>query len=120
MLVTQEGPWRGARLRQGRRPSAGKAEELMDAPTNDQELDPVDFEPTSAEIEAWADKERQRRQAWLSGPSEDERAAFVRRERARRAMRSETLEMRAAGMARRSRRYGRDSQLAAEGAASLL
>jgi hypothetical protein len=92
----------------------------MDAPTNDQQSDPVEMEPTSAEIETWAEKERQRRQAWLSGPSEEERAAFIRRERARRVAGHESLEFRAAYFARRGRRYSRDTQLAAEGAASLL
>jgi hypothetical protein len=71
------------------------------------------------EIEAWAARERERRQAWLEGPTEDERAAWARSERARR--RAELrLQARASEVARLGRHYGRKGQLAAEGALSIL
>ena len=37
------------------------------------------LEPTQAEIDDWATRERQRRQAWLDGPSADEQAAYAQR-----------------------------------------
>ena len=42
------------------------------------------LEPTQAEIDAWAARERQRREAWLNGPSDEERAAYAQRLRQRR------------------------------------
>ena len=42
---------------------------LGDGPTPD--------EPTQAEIDAWAAEERARRQAWLKGPTAEERAAYA-------------------------------------------
>ena len=43
------------------------------------------LEPTQAEIDAWVARERERRQAWLKGPSDEEREAYARRLRQRRA-----------------------------------
>ena len=37
-----------------------------------------------AEIEAWAERERQRRRAWLEGPTDEEKRAWAQRERRRR------------------------------------
>jgi hypothetical protein len=92
-------------------PSAGTSE--------DADHDPVVVEPTDEEIEAWAARERERRRAWLEGPSDAERADWVRRERARR-LGELSPEARAAELARLGRRYGRETQLVAEGAASLM
>jgi hypothetical protein len=89
-----------------------------DAPV-DASRDPVLVEPTDEEIEAWAASERERRRAWLEGPSAAERADWVRRERARR-LGELSPEDRAAELARLGRRYGRETQLVAEGAASLM
>jgi hypothetical protein len=77
-------------------------------------------EPTQAEIDEWAARERRRREEWVSGPTAEEREAYALRLRQRRladtfdegeAMLAETV--------RRGRRLGRDSQLAAEGAVAL-
>ena len=81
---------------------------------------PVDSEPTQAEIDEWAARERQRREAWVKGPSAEEREEYAQRLRQRRladtfdegeAMLSETV--------RRGVRLGREGQLAAEGAVAL-
>ena len=32
-------------------------------------MDPMSLEPTDAEIEEWAERERKRREAWLMGPT---------------------------------------------------
>jgi hypothetical protein len=42
--------------------------------------------PTDKEIEAWADREHQRRQAWLAGPTEEEKEAWSLRYRRRAAL----------------------------------
>lgn len=76
-------------------------------------------EPTESEIEAWAKQEHERREAWLAGPSPMERADWARRERDRRLADLEP-EARVREMARLGKRYGRETQLAAEGAMSLL
>lgn len=82
--------------------------------------DPILLDPTEAEVDAWAEAERKRREEWLKGPTADERAAYVRRERERRL--AELIEERevSARRAAFARRYGRETQLAAEGAVSLL
>jgi hypothetical protein len=36
--------------------------------------------PTEEEINAWAEQERSRRQAWLEGPTQDEMQRWIRRE----------------------------------------
>ena len=82
---------------------------------------PAPDEPTQAEIDAWVAEERARRQAWLKGPTEEERAAYAKRLRQRRL--AETFdegEQRLDEGLRRGLRYGRETQLAAEGAVSLL
>lgn len=85
------------------------------------------FAPSADEVEAWAERERQRRQAWLNGPSDEEKRDWYLRERERRLMQAES----AYGPPRRSaappwqeppderralqQRYARDAQLATEG-----
>ncbi len=80
------------------------------------------LDPTPEEIEAWAERERKRREEWLQGPDEDERAAFARRVRQRRIARlyRDPGEIDAFELAREMARYPREAQLAAEGAMSLL
>ena len=43
-------------------------------------------EATAAEVEAWAERERRRRAAWLAGPGEEEKADWARRYRRRAAL----------------------------------
>ena len=82
---------------------------------------PDPLEPTQAEIEAWVARERARRQAWLDGPTEDERAAYADRLRHRRlADAFDEGESRIQEGVRTGVRYGREGQLAAEGAMTLL
>jgi hypothetical protein len=93
--------------------------------------DPVDtLAPTDEEVNAWAEQEHQRRQAWLEGPSEEEKQEWRRREIGRRLARAahdgdfgpEWQPEYAAHDDRRrlSRRYARDAQLATEGLGLLL
>ena len=78
------------------------------------------LEPTDAEIDAWAEEERRRRAAWLAGPTPEERAAFARRESRLRQAERQGLDRRTADLARLGLRYTRESQLATEGAISIL
>jgi hypothetical protein len=81
--------------------------------------EPALVEPTPDEIEAWAAAETERRRAWVAGPTDAEKAAWAARERGRRI--SELgPEARAVEIARLGRRYGRETQLVAEGAMSLF
>ena len=84
-------------------------------------IEQTDVEPTQAEIDGWAARERQRREAWLKGPTAEEREAYALRLRQRRladtfdegeAMLTESV--------RRGMRLGREGQLAAEGAVALM
>ena len=80
-----------------------------------------DLEPTQAEIDAWVARERERRQAWLKGPSPEEREAYARRLRQRRVAEAfDEGEARLAEGVRLGVRYGREAQLAAEGAMTVL
>jgi hypothetical protein len=92
---------------------------MTEEPPDDPRVAASDVGPTEDEIEAWAERERARRRAWLDGPSPDERAAWARRERARRRLGLEPG-ARATELARRGQRYGRETMLATEGAFSLL
>ena len=79
------------------------------------------LEPTPAEIDAWAERERARRQAWLAGPNDEERADYAKHVRQRRL--AETFdegEHRLQEGMRQGLHYGREAQLAAEGAMTLL
>lgn len=81
----------------------------------------TDLGPTQAEIDAWVERERARRQAWLNGPSDEERAAYAHRLRQRRLVEAfDEGEARVADGLRRGMRYGREGQLAAEGALALF
>jgi hypothetical protein len=78
------------------------------------------LEPSAAEIDDWVEQERQRREAWLSGPTAEERAAWTERERERRMA---SLKAEQAAETVGSAPFGlpslREAQLAAEGAMSL-
>ena len=79
------------------------------------------LEPSPEEINAWAERERARRQAWLSGPSEEERAEYAAHLRRRRL--AEAFDEGEAMLQERMRqglRYSREAQLATEGAISLV
>jgi len=79
------------------------------------------LEPSPAELDAWAEHERARRQAWLDGPDEEERAAYAQRVRQRRLAEAfDEGEFRIEESMRRGLHYGREAQLAAEGAMTLL
>ena len=83
--------------------------------------DPSALEPTQAEIDAWAARERQRREAWLNGPSPEERADYARRIRQRRVADAfDDGESRVAEGVQLGVRFGREAQLAAEGALSIF
>jgi hypothetical protein len=83
--------------------------------------DAAALEPTQAEIDAWVAKERERRQAWLNGPSAEEREAYARRLRQRRLAEAfDEGEARIADGVRLGVRYGREAQLAAEGAMTIF
>jgi len=83
--------------------------------------EPAVLEPTQAEIDEWAAREKQRREAWLNGPSGDERAAYARRLRQRRLAEAfDEGEQRLEERLRLGLHYGRDAQLAAEGAMTLF
>lgn len=53
-------------------------------PLRDPRYEPL--RPTPDEVEAWAGRERKRREAWLAGPTEDEREEWVRSYRRRAAL----------------------------------
>ena len=79
------------------------------------------LEPTQAEIDAWVARERKRRQEWLNGPTDEERTAYahgLRRHRLADAF--DEGESRIQDGVRTGVRYGRESQLAAEGAMALF
>ena len=83
--------------------------------------EPAPGEPTQAEIDAWAAEERARREAWLKGPTAEERAAYAKRLRHRRlADTFDEGEQMIDEWGRRGLRLGREGQLAAEGAVALL
>jgi hypothetical protein len=79
------------------------------------------LEPTQAEIDAWVAKERERRQAWLNGPSAEEREEYAMRLRQRKlADTFDEGEAMLTDSVKRGMRLGREGQLAAEGAVALL
>jgi hypothetical protein len=83
--------------------------------------EPDSLEPTQAEIDEWVARERERRQAWLNGPTEEERAAYAQKLRHRRlADAFDEGESRIQDSVRMGVRYGREGQLAAEGAMTLF
>ena len=93
------------------------ADATMDAMSDD----PVALEPTQAEIDAWVEREKRRRQAWLNGPTTEERDDYARRLRQRRLSDAfDEGESRIQDGVRMGVRYGRETQLAAEGAMTVL
>jgi hypothetical protein len=83
--------------------------------------DPVDAAPTEAEIEAWAAREKARREAWLRGPTDEERAEYAQHVRQRRLADTFDIgEQKLENGVRQGLHYGREGQLAAEGAMYLL
>jgi hypothetical protein len=83
--------------------------------------EPMGLEPTQAEIDEWVAREKRRREAWLKGPSPEEKAEYARRLRQRRlADAFDEGETRIAESVRNGVRYGRETQLAAEGAMTLF
>ena len=81
----------------------------------------ISTEPTQAEIDAWVERERQRRQAWLAGPSDEERDEYASHLRRRNLSdRFGQGEERLNDSLRMGVRYSREAQLAAEGAVALI
>jgi hypothetical protein len=109
-----------------RQPGAGPAAEGTGAPPASTGAtgvtgEPVLLEPSEFEVEEWAERERQRRQGWLGGPTTEERAAWMQQERERRlASLKAGPSSEATSLARRAQHSVREAQLAAEGAMSLL
>jgi hypothetical protein len=79
------------------------------------------LEPSPEEINAWAERERARRQAWLAGPSQEERAEYATHLRQRRLAEAfDEGEVMLQERMRQGLRYSREAQLATEGAISLF
>jgi hypothetical protein len=89
-------------------------------------MDPsaVDVGPTDSEIEAWAQRERERREAWLRGPTQTQKSDWAAREHSRRVG-EKSLQTASPRWAPAEnpfylmQRYAREAQLACEGAVSL-
>jgi len=82
----------------------------------------VGIGPTDAEIEAWAVRERQRREQWARGPTPEQTALWAIRERERRTFEQAQLSgLRGGSLARNwpLRWWLRDIQLAGIGALRL-
>jgi hypothetical protein len=62
-------------------PGATDAEDVRAGVDDDREFA---VGPTADEINAWAERERKRRQEWMAGPTADEKLAWARREKRRR------------------------------------
>jgi hypothetical protein len=74
--------------------------------------------PTAAEVEAWASRERNRREQWALGPTPEQAALWAVRERERRTVSRSTENLPAPrGLLRRTLR---DFRLAGFGALQLL
>ena len=79
------------------------------------------LEPSQAEIDEWAEREKARRQAWLAGPNDDERAQYAQHVRQRRLAEAfDDGEFRLQESMRLGLHDGREAQLAAEGAMALF
>jgi hypothetical protein len=84
-------------------------------------VDAASLEPTQAEIDDWAKREKARRAAWLAGPTDEERREYASNLKHRRL--SQTFddgEHMVGETVRRGLHAGREGQLAAEGAVSLM
>jgi hypothetical protein len=102
-------------------PGAGSSARVDAPPPAGVTNEPIMLEPSQAEVDAWAERERQRREAFLSGPTAEEQAAWIQAERERRLARLKPEPpSEAASAVRRGQRSLREAQLAAEGAVSLL
>jgi hypothetical protein len=104
-------------------PGAGPAAGRTGAPPASTGVtnEPMMLEPSEAEVDAWAERVRKRREGWLSGPTAEERAAWVQGERDRRLASLKPAQApEATGLVRRAQRAVREAQLAAEGAMSLV
>ena len=77
----------------------------------------LSIDPTDEEVEAWATRERQRREQWSKGPTPEQAALWASRERDRRIAEDEDPPEPSNHEAGRATRH---VQLAAEGAWSLL
>jgi hypothetical protein len=78
------------------------------------------LEPSEAEIDAWAAREKARRAAWVAGPNDKERAEYAKHLRQRRL--AEAFDESEHMLQERMRlglHYGREAQLAAEGAMAV-
>lgn len=93
-----------------------------DAPAEMSSADPIMLEPTQAELDDWAARERKRRQEWLKGPTAEEREEWAQRERMRRLsqLSDDDREAMITEWTRQAVRYPREMQLAAEGMFSLF
>src|SRR6188508_582272 len=90
-------------------------------PADDLVADAPSLEPSQAEIDAWVERERARRKAWLEGPSEEERADYASHLRRRRLAEAfDDGEVMIQERMRQGIRYSREAQLAAEGAMAVL
>jgi hypothetical protein len=79
------------------------------------------LEPSQAEIDAWAAREKARRAAWVQGPNAEEREAYAKHLRQRRLAEAfDEGEFRLQESMRLGLHYGRETQLAAEGAMAVL
>lgn len=79
------------------------------------------LEPSQEEIDAWAERERARREAWLAGPTDEERAQYASHLRQRRLAEAfDDGEVMLQERMRQGIRYSREAQLAAEGAMALF
>ena len=90
-------------------------------PTNTADASDDSLEPTQAEIDDWAKREKARRAAWLAGPTDEERREYASNLKHRRL--SQTFddgEHMVGETVRRGLHAGREGQLAAEGAVSLM
>lgn len=80
-------------------------------------------EPTDQEVEEWAEREKRRREAWLTGPSESEKSDWRRRQRELRELKEMSgLSDDPDSMLERQleRRLRRDAYLARAGILDLL
>ena len=78
--------------------------------------------PTEAEIEAWATRERQRREQWVRGPTPEQTALWAVREHERRSVQQQQLAAPRGSSGERRwlfRRSLREIQLAGMGALQL-
>src|SRR5262249_44338374 len=102
---------------------AGPAPERAGAPPapTGTPAEPYSLGPGEAEVDAGAERERRRREGWLSGPTADERAAWTQRERERRLGHYAAAPADgAAELGLSAQRALREAQLAAEGAMHLF